>query len=336
MSDLPDQIRALIAYRRASDEDEQVAILSEHRFRWDLLADYARGVETWKDIATQMGPQALRMNLNTLMRHGVLEDDRMIANIAERLGSEDDIRRSRQFPYQYLAASINADASLPLKIRHALGQAAEIACGNVPKLPGPIVIGVDVSGSMSCSITGWRGRGATSKVRCVDVAAMFAAAILRQNPESLVIPFDHQTYDLKARTSQPILRLAEQLARFGGGGTDCSLPLAHATNHFKDRAFAGAVMVSDCESWIGSGRYGSTGVMKEWNRFVKNQKKIQGKNASPKLICIDLQPYTTVQAPDRDDILNVGGFSDAVFKVVSSFLEDDVNRFVSEIESIEV
>ena len=35
--------------------------------------------------------------------------------------------------------------------------------------------------------------------------------------------------------------------------------------------------------------------------------------SGPKLICIDLQPNTTTQAPERSDILNVGGFSDAVF-----------------------
>jgi 60 kDa SS-A/Ro ribonucleoprotein len=43
----------------------------------------------------------------------------------------------------------------------------------------------------------------------------------------------------------------------------------------------------------------------------------------PKLVCINLQPYTTGQAPDRGDILNIGGFSDAVFKVVASFLASD-------------
>jgi 60 kDa SS-A/Ro ribonucleoprotein len=36
------------------------------------------------------------------------------------------------------------------------------------------------------------------------------------------------------------------------------------------------------------------------------------------------------------DILNVGGFSDAVFNVVASFLADDTNRFVAEVEAIEL
>ena len=50
----------------------------------------------------------------------------------------------------------------------------------------------------------------------------------------------------------------------------------------------------------------------------------------------DLQAYTTTQAPEREDILNVGGFSDAVFSVVAAFLSGDAGRFVAEVEAIEL
>ncbi len=49
----------------------------------------------------------------------------------------------------------------------------------------------------------------------------------------------------------------------------------------------------------------------------------------PKLVCIDLQPYAGAQAPKRVDILNVGGFSDAVFNLLASFL-DAASRFVAD------
>jgi hypothetical protein len=61
-----------------------------------------------------------------------------------------------------------------------------------------------------------------------------------------------------------------------------------------------------------------------------------GGSGSNKLVCIDLKPDVTTQAPDRSDILNVGGFSDAVFRVVASFLGDDANRFVGDIEAVEL
>ncbi|MEJ7595237.1 MAG: TROVE domain-containing protein [Planctomycetaceae bacterium] len=190
VADLPEQVQGLIAYRQAESAELQALISGGLSVRWDLLADAAKSPLVWKAIARQMGPQALRMNLNTLLRHEVLNDTRMVDYVADRIADPDEIRRSRQFPYQYLAAYVNAAAELPHKIKDALHKAAEIACGNVPELPGPVIIGLDTSGSMSCPVTGNRGRGATSKMRCIDVAALFAAAILRRNPDSVVVPFD--------------------------------------------------------------------------------------------------------------------------------------------------
>jgi 60 kDa SS-A/Ro ribonucleoprotein len=294
-----------------------------------------------------MGPQALRMNLNTLLRHEVLgngrADQAMVDYVAERLADAAEIRRSRQFPYQFLAAYLNAAPEVPQKIRAALAKAAEVACGNVPELPGPVVIGVDTSGSMGCSVTGYRGRGASSKMRCVDVAALFAAAVLRRNPDSVVVPFDTRAYDARFDPQDSILSLAQRLAQYGGGGTDCSIPLREANTRYRQRRFAGVVLVSDTESWVYRGRpwaygaRGATGVMSEWQRFVKNQLALGGHDISPpKLICIDLQPYTSTQAPERDDILNIGGFSDAVFSVVAAFLSNEAGRFVGEVESVEL
>jgi 60 kDa SS-A/Ro ribonucleoprotein len=336
LSDLPEEIAALTAFRRAETVEEQLAILAHFNFCWDLLADSARGPLVWKAIARQMGPQALRMNLNTLLRHGVFDEAELVANVAARIADADEVHRSRQFPYQYLAAYLNAGAEVPEAIRAALEKAAEIACGNVPELPGSIVIGVDVSGSMSSPVTGYRTPGSTSKVRCVDVAALFAAAVLRRNPGSVVVPFDTSAYEVSVKASESILSLSARLAEFGGGGTNCSLPLQHANTRLKDRAFAGCVLVSDCESWVGAGRGGETATMTEWAKFVRNQNRLNASAPAPKLVCIDLQAYTTTQAPDREDILNVGGFSDAVFGVVAGFLANDGHRFVAEVDGIEL
>ncbi len=337
-ADLPAQVQALNAYRQADSAEAQTLIAGNLSVRWDLLADAARGPLVWKAIARQMGPQALRMNLNTLLRHGVLgggkADREMVDYVAARIADAEAIRRSRQFPYQFLTGYLNASAEIPQKIKAALQQAAEIACGNVPEFSGPVVIGLDTSGSMSMPVTGWRGRGATSKMRCVDVAALFAAATLRRNPDSVVVPFDTQAYNVRIDPHDSILSLAERLAKYGGGGTDCSIPLRVANTKFSERRFAGCVLVSDNESWVGTGRYGSTGVMTEWEKFVKNQKRL-GVSA-PKLVCIDLQPYCSTQAPEQGDILNIGGFSDAVFNIVASHLGDDSARFVAEVEAVEL
>ena len=174
-------------------------------------------------------------------------------------------------------------------------------------------------------------------MRCVDVAALFAAAILRRNPDSVVIPFDTRAYNVRVDPGDTILSLSERLARYGGGGTDCSIPLREANTKYGKRPFAGCVLVSDNEGWGGKGRYGSTGVLSEWQTFVKNQLRLGGHDIpAPKLVCIDIQPYGSAQAPERSDILNIGGFSDAVFHVVASYLTGDAARFVAEVEAVEL
>ena len=84
-------------------------------------------------------------------------------------------------------------------------------------------------------------------------------------------------------------------------------------------------------------RHGATGVLEQWREFVKNQLRLDGHGtAAPKLVSIDIQPYGTTQAPERDDILNIGGFSDAVFSVVAAYLANDTGRFVAEVEAVEL
>lgn len=58
----------------------------------------------------------------------------------------------------------------------------------------------------------------------------------------------------------------------------------------------------------------------EWQR-------LRGRNPKAKLILIDVQPSSTTQVlggAARDDVLNVGGFSDAVFDVISAFTRGDL------------
>jgi hypothetical protein len=68
--------------------------------------------------------------------------------------------------------------------------------------------------------------------------------------------------------------------------------------------------------------------MTAWEAFVANQQRLSKPTAlaavsSPKRLNVDLQPYQTVQASERADILNIGGFSDCVFARVSAFLADN-------------
>ena len=67
----------------------------------------------------------------------------------------------------------------------------------------------------------------------------------------------------------------------------------------------------------------------EWERF-------RARNPQAKLVLIDLQPYASTQVAERADVLNVGGFSDSVFELISLFAKGELgsDHFVGAIESV--
>jgi len=192
----------------------------------------------------------------------------------------------------------------------------------------------DVSGSMQSAVTGHRG-SATSAVRCVDIAGLVAASLMRRSEGVEVIPFSDDVVKmprpLNARDS--VMTNAQYLASLPSGGTACSAPLRRL-NQKKAKGDL-VIYVSDNQSWVdfgmtsnGRGTRG-TAMAEEWETF-------QARNSNAKLVLIDIQPYATTQVGDRSDVLNVGGFSDAVFELVSLFAKSELEgaHFVRAIKNV--
>ncbi|MBS1796507.1 MAG: TROVE domain-containing protein [Acidobacteria bacterium] len=299
---------------------------------FQMLTALPLATREWTAIARTAPWQMTRMNLNTFERHGVFETAEMVETIAARLRDREAVKRAKVFPYQLLSAytAASQNRAIPRAITEALQDAMEIATENVPAIDGKVFVFPDVSGSMSSPVTGHRN-GATSAVRCIDVAALVASALLRKNPTAEILPFETGVVELALNPRDSVMTNAAKLAQIGGGGTNCSAPLARL-----NRAGTKAdllVYVSDNESWIDSQRSWNSGTetMRQWNEF-------KTRNPDAQLVCIDIQPYAHTQAAERADILNVGGFSDQVFTLLAEFaagrLADD--HWVGVIERTEI
>jgi len=300
---------------------------------FQMLTALELATKEWTAIARRAPWQMTRMNLNTFARHGVFDEPGMAELIAERLSDPEKIAKSRMFPYQLMVAYAMAGANkaIPQIVANALQDAMEIATANVPDFGGKVYVFPDVSGSMHSAVTGYR-KGATSTVRCVDVAALVAATVLRKNPRAEVIPFESNAVETRLNPRDSVMTNAQKLASLPAGGTNCSAPLEllnqrHASGDL-------VIYVSDYESWIDAPQYGrfggsATKTMTEWASF-------KHRNPNARMVCIDVQPYGTVQAKERADILNIGGFSDQVFDVIAEFARGDLNadHWVSVIENV--
>jgi 60 kDa SS-A/Ro ribonucleoprotein len=302
---------------------------------FQMLTALPISAKEWAQIARSAGWQMTRMNLNTFQRHGVFADEEMVEIIANRLRDREAIRRARVFPYQLLVAFTAAtqNGEIPRAITEALQDAMEIATENVPEIEGKVFVFPDISGSMHSAVTGFR-KGSTSAVRCIDAAALIAATILRKNPTAEVIPFESDVVKIALNPRDSIMTNAQKLASLPCGGTNCSAPLREL-NRYKSKGDV-LVYVSDNESWLDSpchGHFGGSGTetMKQWNEF-------KSRNENAKLVCIDIQPYATTQTKERADILNVGGFSDQVFNLISEFAGGtmEAGHWVGVIEKVEI
>ena len=284
----------------------------------------------WAQIARNGSWQQVRQNLNTFLRHDVFAKSKNIKMVTEKLRDKTAIHRARVLPYQLLTAYQATSEQMPSEIREALQDAMETAVQNVPAIRGKVVVCPDVSGSMHSPATGYRG-SATSRTRCIDIAALVSAAMLRTNPKARVIPFEQITVNVQLNPRDSIMTNAEKLANIGGGGTACSAPLIMLNREKADVDLV--IIVSDNESWADCGQRwgGKTSLMKEWDILKQ-------RCPEAKLVCLDIQPYTTAQAQNRRDILNIGGFSDQVFTLIGSFAEQGMGAdfWVEEIEKTEL
>jgi 60 kDa SS-A/Ro ribonucleoprotein len=69
--------------------------------------------------------------------------------------------------------------------------------------------------------------------------------------------------------------------------------------------------------------------MRAWEQF-------KVRNPAARLVCIDCTPNATSQACERDDVLNIGGFSDDVFKIMAAFAAGQLSagHWVGEVDAM--
>ncbi|MGL4235375.1 vWA domain-containing protein [Tabrizicola sp.] len=317
---LPQAVRDLMAFR-AGD----TSVVPDVPFQ--MLTDLALTPEQWADVAKRGSWQMLRQGLNMFHRKGAFKVRGVVEHVADVLRDPGRVRAAKALPYQLLATLRALDPALDGRLGDALHDAMEASVANVPKLKGSVAVCPDVSGSMSSPVTGYRP-GATSAVRCIDVAALVAAAVLRKNPSARVLPFEFDVREARLQARDTILTNAQKLAALGGGGTNCSAPLA-ALNKAREAPDL-VIFVSDNQSWVDARQGGqATGMMAEWT-------KLKARNGHAKLVCIDIQPYGTSQAAEREDVLNIGGFSDAVFGQIADFAEGRMgpDHWVGQIKAV--
>ncbi|MBB6349455.1 hypothetical protein FHU36_006000 [Nonomuraea muscovyensis] len=204
---------------------------------WEALAGWLQGpmdAAAWEAVIPSMGLMALTRNLRNFDQAGV--SDEVAAPVAARLADAEEVRRSKQFPFRFLAAYKHAPS---LRWAYPLEQALGHSLANVPALTGRTLILVDRSGSM------FDGVSARSGLNRADSAAVFGVALAMRAESADLVEFGTSSRPVSYSAGDSVLRVVE---RFGNlGGTDTAEAVrAHYRSH--DRV----VIVTDEQAWAGN------------------------------------------------------------------------------------
>lgn len=176
---IPASLRMLIERQAlmALPVESRTAVLAAEQERlaaagmtWEALAGWLQGPMdrgAWESIIPSMGYMALLRNLRNFDEAGV--SDEVATQILARLADPEEVARSRQLPFRFFSAYLNAPS---LRWGHALDKALTLATRNVPTFKGRTLILVDTSASMSSSRV-----SARSAVSPAQAAALFGVVL---------------------------------------------------------------------------------------------------------------------------------------------------------------
>ncbi|MFE2726066.1 TROVE domain-containing protein [Kitasatospora sp. NPDC059327] len=189
---------------------------------WEALAGWLQGpldAAVWEAVVPTMGPMALVRNLRNFDRAGI--SDEVAAEVCRRIADRDEVHRSRQFPFRYLAAHRHAPS---LRWGHALETALSHSLANVPALPGRTLILVDRSGSM------FDRPSERTELNRADSAAIFGTALKVRAADADLVEFGTTSRVVEVGRGEAVLRV---LGRFGDlGGTDTAAAIrTHYRGH---------------------------------------------------------------------------------------------------------
>lgn len=271
---------------------------------WEWLSGWIPGgmdAQAWEAVIPHMGYMALLRNLRNFDQADI---DPMVAKTVEhKLADFEEVKNSRQFPYRFYSAYKNVGS---LRWAHALEVALEQSTQNIPRIGGRTLVLTDTSSSMQSPVSG------RSQIAHYEIAGLFAAAVARQCDSVRLISWADTHSDIGFNRGDSVLRTVEKVNKhIGRDGHGTQLMQAIGAYQGEDRV----VIFSDMQLMDGGARYGWQNGG-SWGRH----QPINVRGVIPASVPVFVfntggyQP-TPVRS-GSDNIYELGGFTDAVFRMI--------------------
>jgi hypothetical protein len=276
--------------------------------------------EIWMTLLETMPLEALLRNLGKLTQIGVAAEKHR--EIVARLVNQTEVLKARIHPIKVLVASKvytnghGDSGSLTWTPNAYIGVALtdlfRISYGAVTPTGSRIMLGIDVSGSMSSPVVG-------SKVlSCRDASIAMALLYLETEKNVSAVAFSDVLTDLIAPSRFQLRRgmtLQQALSATNGmnfSSTDCVLPILHAMKH--NIYIDTFIMLTDNETYAPSEH--------PQNALVRYRERM---GIQAKLIVIGMTGNCfTIVDPSDKNTLNLAGFDTSTPEIASMFMRGEI------------
>jgi len=328
VGELPKLVQAFEQAKRASIAGEIVKLIDEFDLpREAVPTQWLNEVVVWEALLERMPMTAMIRNLGKMTTLGLLapfSDAKRL--IARKLRDETALKRARIHPLAVLVAQkIYAQGhgdkgglkwSPVSAVVDALDEAFYATFQNVEPCGKPVLLALDVSGSMAGSMI------AGSCISAREASAAMALITAATEPEHEIIAFSAAAgghggkwgggeSGITRVNLSPRMRLVEVIKRVESipmGGTDCALPMLWAARNKLD--VSGFITYTDSETWAGN-IHPAQALRQYRSEFVGDAKAV--------VVGMTSNGFTLADPNDRG-MMDVVGFDTTVPAVIADFV----------------
>jgi 60 kDa SS-A/Ro ribonucleoprotein len=330
VGELPKFIEAFEQVKRATNVIQVVKLIDEFDLpREAIPTQWLNEAKVWEALLARMPMTAMIRNLGKMTSLGLLKpfsDAKRL--IVSKLRDETALKRARIHPLAVLVAQkIYAQGhgdkgalkwSPVSAVVDALDEAFYATFQNVEPCGKPVLLALDVSGSMAGSMI------AGSCISAREASAAMALITAATEPEHEIISFSAAAgghggkwgggeSGITRVNPSPRMRLAEVIKRVEAipmGGTDCALPMLWAGRNKLN--VSGFITYTDSETWAGN-IHPAQALRQYRSEFVGNAKAV--------VVGMTSNGFTLADPNDRG-MLDVVGFDTSVPAVIADFVRE--------------
>lgn len=314
-----EKVKAVIAEANGASVRKLVELIVTHRLPREALPTEALDkVEVWEALLHEMPMTAMIRNLGTMSKIGLLKPLSAAEKLVyQRLTDAERLRGAKVHPIQMLSAlrtyssgrGVRSSASWTVsqKVVEALDEAFELSFGVIEPAGTRHLLGLDVSGSMSCGeIAGVPGLSPSAATAALAVVAA------RTEPWTAIMGFADSFRSLGITARDRVDEATRKVSRLTFGDTDASLPMTWALDQkLQVDTF---VVLTDNETWAG-----------KIHPVQALEKYRQATGIAAKLIVVGMTSTGfTIADPDDAGMLDVVGFDGATPALMAKFAKGEI------------